>query len=221
MKVSEAVRRRKSVRAFLDTPVDTDLLSDLLVQAARSPSGGNVQPWRISLLAPPAMARFRGVMAERMKSGPPDQGEYLMYPPDIGEPYKARQRKIASDMYALLGIGREDKQKRVDWMNQNFDFFGAQAALFCHVERHMDRPQWSDLGMFLQTFMLLLQEAGIDSCPQEAWSLQYKTVDNFLDMPPEWMLFCGMAIGHADPDHAVNQLQTERAPVEEWLKVID
>ena len=220
MNVSEAVASRKSIRAFLDDPVDTELLADLLKKASRSPSGGNVQPWRITLLGQQAIADFRAVMKTRLEAGPPDTGEYNIYPPDIGEPYKARQRKVASDMYGLLGIGKEDKAGRIAWMGRNFDFFGAPNALFCHVERHMGQPQWSDLGMFLQTFMLLLQEAGIDSCPQEAWSLQYKTVDSFLKMPPEWMLFCGMAIGYRDPDAPVNNLVTERASTDEWLTVI-
>jgi nitroreductase len=220
MKVSEAVNRRKSVRAFLDEPLDTDLLKSILEAAARAPSGGNVQPWRISLLNGATMARFRSIMKKRIQAGPVDDPEYLMYPTEIGEVYRARQLKVAVDMYGLLDIKREDADKRRAWSNENYNFFGAPAAIFCHVERHMDRPQWSDLGMFLQTFMLLLQEAGLDSCAQEAWSLHHKSVDEFVGVEENWMLFCGLAIGKIDPDHVVNQLETERAPVDEWLTVI-
>ncbi|MBT3700962.1 MAG: nitroreductase [Alphaproteobacteria bacterium] len=220
MNVSEAIKQRKSVRAFLDRPVETDLLIELLEKASRSPSGGNVQPWRISIVNGPAMTRFRALMQDRIQSGPMDDPQYLMYPEKIGDPYHARQLKVAIDMYGLLDIGRADKDKRVAWMNENFNFFGAPAAIFCHVERHMNKPQWSDLGMFLQTFMLLVQEAGLNTCAQEAWSLHHKTVDQFTKVSEDWMLFCGMAIGKSDPDHAVNRLETERASTDEWLTVI-
>ena len=119
-------------------------------------------------------------------------------------------------MYNLLNISRDDKEARFMQVLKNFEFFGAPAAIFCFVDRQMGPPQWSDLGMFLQTFMLLGQEVGIDTCAQEAWSMKQESVSNFFKVDDETMLFCGMAIGYKDPDAIVNKLNSERRPVDQW-----
>ena len=220
MKVSEAVDSRISVRAFLDEPVPRETLERVLRRAARAPSGGNLQPWLITVLQGEAMARFRAVMKGRLAADPPDAPEYPVYPPALHEPYRSRRFKVGEDMYALLGIARAEKPRRLEWLRNNYDFFGAPAALFCHVDRRMGAAQWSDLGMFLQTVMLLLREEGLDSCAQEAWENYHRTVDAFVGAPPERMLFCGMAIGRRDPAHPVNRLRADRAPLEEWARFL-
>ena len=123
-------------------------------------------------------------------------------------------------MYSSLGIGREDKAGRFEQFARNGDFFGAPAALFCYVDRGMGRPQWSDLGMFLQTLMLLAQEAGLDTCPQEYWSVRHGAVTEFVGAPDNEMLFCGMAIGHADADAPVNSLASQRMPLDQWAAFV-
>ena len=124
-------------------------------------------------------------------------------------------------MYAHIGIPRGDKAARRAWFSRNFQFFGAPAALFCTVDRRMGPPQWSDLGMYLQTVMLLAVEAGLATCAQECWAVYPRTIEAFLGTPPERMLFCGMAIGYEDPDEAANRLRTVRADVADWLTVRD
>jgi nitroreductase len=119
-------------------------------------------------------------------------------------------------MYATLGIGREDKARRLQWFARNYQFFGAPMALFCSIDRRMGPPQWSDLGMFLQSVMLLLREEGLDSCAQESWSVYPQTIAHFVGIPPERMLFAGMSIGHRNPEHPVNQLVSERAELAQF-----
>jgi nitroreductase len=213
MDVSQAVLTRKSVRAFLPDQVSNETISKLLALASRAPSGGNLQPWRIYVVNGESMAAFRELMASERKMSP---GEYNMYPPDLWEPYRTNRYRIGEQMYATLGIDREDKAGRLAQLARNEDFFGAPAGLFCFVDRRMGEPQWSDLGMFLQTFMLLAVEEGLATCPQEYWSLFHELVTGFVDAPAEEMLFCGMAIGYADPDAPVNTLVSERMPVEQW-----
>ncbi len=213
MDVSQAVLTRKSVRAFLPDQVSNETISKLLALASRAPSGGNLQPWRIYVVNGESMAAFRELMASERKMSP---GEYNMYPPDLWEPYRTNRYRIGEQMYATLGIDREDKAGRLAQLAGNEDFFGAPAGLFCFVDRRMGEPQWSDLGMFLQTFMLLAVEEGLATCPQEYWSLFHELVTGFVDAPAEEMLFCGMAIGYADPDAPVNTLVSERMPVEQW-----
>lgn len=218
MSVSEAVASRKSIRRFLDRPVDAALLRELLEKASRAPSGGNLQPWRIYVLSGGAVPRFLEFLDGYTE---PDFPPYDIYPKGLTEPYRSSRFKVGEDMYALLGIPREDKPARLAHLARNFRFFDAPAGLFCFVDKQMGLPQWSDLGMFLQTFMLLAQEAGLDTCPQECWSNYSKTVADFCDAPDELMLFCGVAIGHADPDAPVNRLHSSRAPIEDWVSVIE
>ncbi len=151
----------------------------------------------------------------------PETPAYDIYPKDLTEPYKSARLKVAIDMYGLLGIGKEDKEARVKQMLKNFEFFGAPAGFFCYVDRQMGPPQWSDLGMFLQSFMLLAKEEGLDTCPQEAWSARPDSVSSFVGAGEELMLFCGMAIGYIDDTAPVNNLVTEREPFDVWAKFIE
>lgn len=211
MKVSEAVAARRSVRAFLDEAVADGLLKELLARASRAPSGGNLQPWRIYVINGERMRRFKAAVAASARD---EQPAYDIYPKDLKEPYRSSRFRVGEDMYALLGIPREDRSGRIRRLMENFRLFGAPAGLFCYVDRQMGPPQWSDLGMFLQTFMLLATEAGLGTCAQEAWSQRPAVVAAELETPEDLVLFCGMAIGYADPDAPVNSLRSERQPLE-------
>ncbi|MFT4561303.1 MAG: nitroreductase [Gammaproteobacteria bacterium] len=218
MKVTEAMQARKTIRNFLDKPVDNNLIEELLVKAARAPSGGNLQPWRVYILNGEATKRFVKLIESKNESEPP---EYAVYPPNLKDPYRTSRFKLAEDMYALLDIPREDKPARLAHLARNFKFFDAPAAFFCYVDKIMGPPQWSDLGMFLQSFMLLAQEAGLDTCPQEAWANWPHTVADFVGAPDELMLFTGMAIGYANPEAPVNRLVSDREPFEAWAQFVE
>lgn len=218
MSVHEALDTRLSVRAFLPDPVSPQMIGRLLAQAARAPSGGNLQPWHIDVLAGDAMARFRGCMRERLADALPETPEYAIYPDPLPDPWRSRRFAIGEAMYARLGIPRDDKAARRRWFANNFDFFGAPMALICSLERTMGPPQWADAGMFLQSMMLLLRAQGLDSCAQECWALYPRTVSRFLELPEGRMVFCGLAIGHRDPEHPVNVLRSERAALGEWVR---
>lgn len=215
MLVSEALDTRRSVRAFKDEAVDPAVIRRVVERAARAPSGGNLQPWHIDVVGGPALDELKAIMRERLAGGS-ETPEYAIYPPALAEPYKTRRFAVGEAMYARLGIPREDRAARLTWFRRNFQFFDAPCALFCTVERYMGPPQWSDLGMYLQSVMLLLREEGLDSCPQECWAVYPETIRSFLGTPPERMLFTGMAIGVADPDAPVNAMRAERAPLEEF-----
>lgn len=215
MSVSQAVQARRSVRAFLPDPVEDAMLISLLERASRSPSGGNLQPWRIYVVTGESMDRFRSLMATERRMSQPD---YQIYPSDLWEPHRTNRFTVGEQMYATLGIAREDKAGRVAQLARNEDFFGAPVGLFCFVDRRMGLPQWSDLGMFLQTFMLLATEAGLATCAQEYWSLFHEMVGEFVGAPDTEMLFCGMAIGFEDRSAPVNTLVSQRMPVSQWVR---
>jgi nitroreductase len=213
MDVRDAMVARKTIRNFLDTPVSNETIKDLLEKAARAPSGGNVQPWRIYVLNGQSMTDFQGYCSTQTD---PERPAYEVYPPSLKDPYRSSRFKCGEDMYALLEISRDDKPSRFAHLAKNYTFFGAPAAIFCFVDRIMGPPQWSDLGMYLQSFMLLAQEEGLDTCPQEAWASKPETVSSFVKAPEELMLFCGVAIGKANPEAPVNKLVTDREPMDTW-----
>jgi len=217
MNVSEAVASRNSVRAFLKKQVDNKLLKQLLTLSSRSPSGGNIQPWKIFVINNSSMKEFLEFQKNWTK---PDMPAYDIYPLNLKEPYRTSRFELGEQMYKLLGIGREDKDARLAQIMENFRFFGAPCAIFCFVDRQMGPPQWSDLGMFLQTFMLLAKEAGLDTCAQEAWSIKHESVSEFLGAEDSDLLFCGMAIGYKDQSASVNSLNSERRPLKDWAKFV-
>lgn len=216
MTVTDAVLARRSVRGFLDKPVDMDLLRRLVELAARSPSGGNLQPWHIDVVAGDPLKRFKRDMAAKLMAGHKEQPAYDIYPLELDDPYTGRRFEVGEAMYGHIGIPRDDRAARRMWFARNFAFFGAPVALFCTVRRTMGPPQWSDLGMYLQTLMLLLVEHGLASCPQECWAIYPDTVTGFLGTPSDRMIFCGMAIGYEDEGEPANRLRSSRAPMEEW-----
>lgn len=217
MNVSDAVAARKSIRRFTDQPVSNELLTELLEKAKRAPSGGNLQPWRVYVINGETTPRLLNFLKD---TDIKDRAEYAVYPPDLKSPYRDSRFKVGEDMYALLGIPREDKPARFAHLARNFEFFGAPAGFFCFVDRIMGPPQWSDLGMFLQTFMLLAEEAGLATCAQEAWANRAQTVTEFVGAPEELMLFCGMAVGYRDTDAPVNTLVSDREPLTTWATFV-
>ncbi|MCY6380173.1 nitroreductase [Hoeflea prorocentri] len=217
MNVSDALTSRIACRAFKPDPVPEETVRTILETARQAPSGGNLQPWHVYVLSGASLSGLIADVGERSIATPrgaPTQ--YEIYPKSLKEPYSSRRFKCGEDLYATLGISREDKAGRVAQFMRNYAFFGAPVGLFIYLDRTMGPPQWADTGIFLQSIMLLAREYGLHTCPQEAWAVWHEAVSAHLDPPDEWMLFCGMALGYMDEDAPVNTLRTERAGVSEF-----
>ena len=211
MNISEAVLSRSSIREFKDSPVSNSLIKDLLEKSSHSPSGGNLQPWNIFVLNEKSMSRFLEFQSAWDK---PETPAYEIYPQNLKEPYRTSRYQLGEEMYSLLNISREDKEARINQVMKNFSFFGAPAALFCFIDKTMGPPQWSDLGMFLQTFMLLALGKGLDTCAARfgrwpALAQKFVGAENSI-------LFCGMAIGYKSDNSIINDLRSTRRPINEW-----
>lgn len=213
MKVSEAILRRRSTRAFSPQPVSGKLVRHLLQAAGQAPSGGNLQPWHVHALTGEVL---KGLLTQVTEQGPSRLAGYDIYPKQLKEPYRTRRYQGGEDLYATLGIAQDDKAGRMQQLFRNATFFGAPVGLFILIDRQMGPPQCADLGIYLQSLMLLAVEVGLDSCPQEFWAMYSDTVEGFLAAPKEQMLFCGIALGYRDETAAVNQLETGRAPFSDW-----
>lgn len=219
MDISEAVQSRRSVRAFLDKPVDRAVLARVLEKAQRAPSGGNTQPWHgIVLTGEPMQRLFDRIAREFPRGREAHAPEYHIYPPELDGAYEQRRFGVGEDLYDALQISREEKGKRLMWFAQNFRAFGAPVLMLVHTPRYMGPPQWSDIGMWLMTIMLLLREEGLDSCPQEAWAMYSPQIREVVAIPEDHIFFCGLAIGYRDKDAPVNNFAVQRAPLEEAVR---
>ena len=214
--VTDAIATRKTIRAFRPDPVSRQTLAQILTLALRAPSGGNLQPWRVyALLGGARDELVRRVAAVRKEHPMGEKPEYHVYPPALTEPYKARRFRVGEAMYATMNVPREDKPARLEFFSGNWDFFGAPAGLIFTMDRQMQEGQWADLGMFMENIMLLARERGLHTCPQEAWAVFHTTIREYLAIPENEMIFCGMAIGTADDAAPCNTLHSERAPLSE------
>lgn len=220
LNVYEAVTSRRAVRGFTDQHVPREVLERVLSAAAWAPSGSNLQPWNAYVLTGGALAELKKRAGERVASGDPwDEPEYEQYPPVLKSPYRERRSAFGEQRYGALGIPREDQEARQRAASANWQCFGAPAALFCYIDRDLGPAQWSDVGMYLQTVMLLLRAEGLHSCTQMAWAKYHKTVAEVLSPPDGHILFCGMSIGFEDV--TVGYTRTGRAPLNETVTFVE
>lgn len=217
--VTEAVNRRISVRAFLPKPVPRETVVEILEAARRSPSGGNLQPWQVHVLGGEALEEFRALIAERGAAGEREAPQYEVYPPNLWEPYRSYRFKTGEDLYASINVAREDKPARLRQFARNFAFFDAPVGLFFSLDRRFGPPQWADMGMFMQTVMLLAVERDLGSCAQECWSGWPETVGEFLGLDSGAILLGGMALGYPDEAAPINQLRTDRAALPDFCTI--
>lgn len=218
MDVSEAVASRRSVRQFIDRPVERSILERVLEKARNAPSGGNVQPWNAIVLTGEPLARLTEAILAKAAREPMGSGfEYDIYPPGLEGRYEAQRRAVGHAMFESVGLAREDKAGRIAQMARNWTSFGAPVQLFTYTRKYMGPPQWSDMGMWLQTVMLLLREEGLDSCPQEIWARYGEFMKDQLGIDDEHVFFCGMAIGYRDPVAPINAFPVPRVPLAETV----
>jgi nitroreductase len=214
MNVTEAVTSRRSIRQFTSQPVEIEKLQRVLHKAQRAPSGGNTQPWNAVLVTGDELTRITAAIKAKAATAPMGEGfEYAIYPKDLAGRYEDQRRGVGKAMFAALGLGREDGAGRIAQMAKNWDSFGAPVQLFTYTSKYMGPPQWSDIGMWLQTVMLLLREEGLDSCAQEIWAMYGTYMRELLNVDDDHIFFCGMAIGYRDGDAAVNNFDVPRVDI--------
>jgi nitroreductase len=219
MNVTEAVATRRSVRQFLGKQVEQEKLRRVLEKAQRSPSGGNVQPWSAVLVTGAELARITAAIKAKAATAPLGEAqEYDIYPKGLDGRYDEQRRGVGKAMFAALGLGREDGTGRIAQMMKNWDSFGAPVQLFTYTRKYMGPPQWSDMGMWLQTIMLLLREEGLDSCAQEIWAMYGTYMRELLNIDEQHIFFCGMAIGYRDADAPVNNFAVPRVAVDDAVR---
>ncbi|MDA9529032.1 nitroreductase [Bradyrhizobium sp. CCBAU 25338] len=227
MSVVEILHRRRSVRGFLPKPVPRETIAKLLEAAARSPSGTNMQPWRVYVLTGPAKERLtRDVLKMRelephREKPPKPYGEYDYNPEPLFEPYLTRRRTVGFALYQLLGVERGDRSASWAMAGRNFEFFGAPVGLIFTIDRSLQQGSWLDYGIFLQSFMLAAHDYGLETCAQAAWRHYHDVIRPLCGLPEREIVVCGMSLGYADESAPSNKLITEREPVENFATFVE
>jgi nitroreductase len=215
--VDAAIESRRSLRAYLDVPVPRPTVERILEIAARAPSGTNMQPWHVHVLTGSARDALCAAVCAAYDTEPQaHEYEYDYYPAEFFEPYLGRRRKVGFDLYKLVGIEKGDKAKMLAQHRRNFEFFGAPVGMIFTIDRRLGKGSWFDYGMFLQNVMVAARARGLDTCPQAAWAQFHRIIAAQLELPPEQMVVCGLALGYANEADPANALVTERAPVAEF-----
>jgi nitroreductase len=212
--VAEAIASRRSVRAYLDREVPRATIEAILRIAAQAPSGSNIQPWRVYVLAGAALERLRGAMRDAFLAGEPHEREYKYYTESVFEPYLARQRACGWGLYGMLGIGRGDREKSRAYRATNYEFFGAPIGMVFTIDRRLERGSWLDYGMFVQSIMVAARGFGLHTCPEASIAEFHSIIRTQLAVPESELVVCGIALGHADHEAVINRFRTSREPVE-------
>jgi len=222
--VNQAITSRRSVRAFLPTPVAREDIEAILDVARRAPSGSNTQPWKVYVLTGESKARLsESVLAayEHPEADTLHREEYPYYPRTWIDPYQSRRRKVGWDLYGLLGIERADKERMHAQHARNFRFFDAPVGIIFTIDRVMEQGSWLDYGMFLEAVMVGARARGIDTCPQAAFTQFHRIIAEHLRLTDDEMVVCGMSMGYANPAAIENTLVTEREPVSDFTRFLD
>ncbi len=221
--VDAAITSRRSIRAFLPTPVPRELIEQVLAVASRAPSGTNTQPWQVHVLTGAA----KEALSREIRAAYDDPEErarhteaYHYYPTEWSSPYIDRRRKVGWDLYGLLGIAKTDKLRMHQQHARNYGFFGAPVGLMFTIARQMQQGSWLDYGMFLQSVMVAARARGLDTCPQAAFTQFHRIIARHLALDADQTLVCGMSLGYADPAAVENTLVTEREPVSGFARFL-
>jgi len=222
MSVRETLLARRAVRSFAPAPVERDVIRELLETAARAPSGGNLQPWKVHVLTGDSLLALKREAENNFSfDAPREKPEHHVYPPDLGDPYRARRRDLGEQMYKVLGVRKDDREGKIGQLKRNFEFFGAPVGLFFVLDKNMEPIQWTDLGFFIQSICLLATEMGLGTCPQGFWVTLPETVRDIVGLEDHEMVVCGMALGYVDETADINHFRSERAKLDEIVRFHD
>ena len=215
-----AIRGRRSIRRFLETPLERNVILKLLDLAACAPSGVNMQPWQVHVLTGDKLAEVSSaILNESNTPSFEHKGEYDYYPAEWIEPYLSRRRATGHALYGLLQIDKRDTARmRAQWA-RNYVFFDAPVGLVFTLDQSLGQGSLIDYGGFLQTLMIAARAEGLDTCVQAAFCEYHPILHRLLDIPDSQMIVCGMALGYADPDAVENALRLPREPAQTFTRI--
>ncbi len=218
MRVTEAVKTRKSIRAFLEKEVSRSTIETILEAARYAPSGVNMQPWEVLVVSGAQKKAFDAAMQQAFDNEEPEEMAYTYYPTEWFEPYRSRRVATGKLLYETLGIERADKDAQTAQWRANYRAFDAPAVLLFLMDKRLGVGSFLDYGMFMQSVMLLANEAGLATCPQAALAQYPQVVDALFTLPENMMVVAGIALGYEDREARINSFRPPRREVEEFAR---
>ncbi len=218
MDVTQAILRRRSIRAYKPKPVPRQLIEEILEVARWTPSGTNAQPWGTVVVSGKAKDELGGALVEAFKLDPAGRAE-IKYPPYDGE-YIERRRTVGYKVYAAKGIAREDKAKRIWWSEEALRFFGAPVAIILHTRRAFTPYTLTDLGLFAMSIMLVAEEKGLGTCPMKAPGDYPDVLKDRLGIPEDDLISLVITLGYPDLGDPVNCFSRDREPASKFAKFV-
>ena len=221
MKVSDAIVKRRSVRAYSKKVVPQSLIQDIFSKAQQSPSNCNTQPWIVTVVSGEARKSLEESMVAEILAG--DQPKPFFKPGDQGlkDEYRKRQIACAISLYDAMDIAYEEKEKRQQLMLKNWQFFGAPHVAFFSMPKTMSEINAVDMGIYLQTLMLLMTESGLSSCPQGALAMYPDSVYKIANIPENCAIMFGLSFGFSATEDPINSFEVGREPLENNVEFID
>jgi nitroreductase len=220
MNVKESVEMRKSIRAFKKEPVPREILREILQTALRAPSWGNTQPCLLTVVGGQALQSMIKSFLEKVSAGEPP-GPEVEFPKEWPEALGRRYKENGKKLFEVLGIGREDREKRDQHRLNMFRFWGAPQAIYLHVDKRLGPYAILDTGLLTQTLALLAAERGVGTCFLAVSVLYPDVVRQHTGIPETDRIIMGMAIGYPDWDAPVNQFRSEREPFGNLVRWVD
>ena len=221
MKVSDALKQRKSVRAYLDQAVEPSKINAILDAARHAPSGVNTQPWQVAVVSGKTKQSLQEKIETTFRSGDKGKADYGYYPSEWKEPFTSRRKECGLLMYKTLGIERTDRERQTDQWAANYRAFDAPVMLLFFMDSAMREGSYMDYGMFLQSILLAAEEQGLATCPQASIANYPEIIKSELGYGDDTVLLCGIALGYEDKDALVNSYRTSREEVDSFTHFFD
>lgn len=221
MKITEAIWKRMSIRGFKTDPVSKETLREILETAARAPSAMNIQPWEFTVITGDILDKIRLAIVEKLNSGAPAKPDHL----SVGWPkesiYRQRQVDLAKQIFKLMDIKREEKEKRAGWLERGFRFFDAPAAIIITTDRILDEStSLMDIGSVMQNICLAALDYGLGTCIEDQGVMFPEVLRELAAIPENRRIIIAIAIGYPDPDFPANRLESTRESIDsitQWI----
>ena len=220
MSLAEALRQRRSVRGYRPDPVPQAVLDEVFGLAQLAPSNCNIQPWKVFVASGAMRDELRKRMVEHVTKGDPIQPDFEHLPNFEGV-YRKRQVDCAVELYNNMGIARDDREGRARASLRNFELFDAPHVAFIGMERQFGVTVALDVGMYIQTLMLVMTSFGIGSCAQGSMRYYPQDVRDLFGEPDSTAILCGISFGYEDESVAANRTRVGREPLGESVRFRD
>lgn len=212
---------RRSIRGYKPDPIPRDVLEEIIHIAKQAPSSMNTQPWHFHVLTGEPLERIRKGNTEKMMSGSSVDREIKLNHGYEG-PHRERQIEIAVQLFEAMGIARDDKERRLDWVMRGFRQFDAPVSIVITVDKALadDTIAHFDCGAATYGLVLAAWSKGIGSVINGQGIMQSSVVRENANIPEDQVIMTCVAMGYPDETFVANDVKSRRSPNEQVASFI-